>query len=90
MQGHCRSLYPFLDMAVVFSGVEAQANQFSCFPPYYRANSNRTARWQSESQQYRLRQRKLACVLQRHTFCSQLHTASGKGEGVSLHSDLGG
>jgi hypothetical protein len=43
LQGHCRSLYPFLDMAVAVSGVKAQANQFFGFPPYYRTNSNRTA-----------------------------------------------
>lgn len=42
MQGHCRSLYPFLDMAVVVSGIEAYANQFFCFPPYHRADSNGT------------------------------------------------
>ncbi len=43
MHGHCRTLYPFPDVAVVVSGIKAQANQFFGFPPYYGANLNGTA-----------------------------------------------
>ena len=89
MLGHFRRLNPFLDIVVAISRVETQADQFFRHPPYYRAYFDARAGWQSESHQHRLCQRKLACVLQGHTIGSQVHTARGEGEVVSLDPDIG-
>ena len=89
MLGHCRRLNPFLDMAVAVARVEAQADQLFGHPPHYRAYFDARAGWQSEGHQHRLRQRKLAGVLQGHTIGSEVHAASGEAEVVSLDSNLG-
>ena len=89
MLGHCRRLNPFLNMAVAVARVEAQADQFFRHPPDYRAYFDARAGWQSEGHQHRLRQRKLAGVLQGHTIGPELHAAGGEGEVVSLDSDVG-